>query len=212
VLSWDGTKATSVRVPGSGVLRAVAAVRPDDVWAQGLDDSADNGPSSIFLLHWDGECWTRTGPGVRGVARGLVTAGGSAWLYGGDGTSGGKRFLFRLGSTPSRIDLPAGVGESTFTAGVDDGHGGLWLAGYTGGSDFPKAVYSHRTSSGSWTVARAPEDPRGRHDPAFGGGEVNGMALVPGTGTIWAVGSKGSNEDQYKFYRLVQSYGQRVSR
>jgi hypothetical protein len=155
VLSWDGTKATSVRVPGSGVLRAVAAVRPDDVWAQGLDDSADNGPSSIFLLHWDGERWTRTGLGVRGVARGLVTAGGSAWLYGGDGTSGGKPFLFG-----------------------DEGAGGS----------------------------------RGRHDPAFGGGEVNGMALVPGTGTIWAVGSKGSNEDQYKFYRLVQSYGQRVSR
>jgi hypothetical protein len=189
-----------VPVPVDGRLRSVTAVRPDDVWMSGADRAGEE-----FVLHWDGQHWTRRSDlGIAGVARprGVFTAGGGAWLYGREHE--GKPFLLQLGATVGRVDLPAGAGDD-LTAAVDDGHGGLWLAGYVGGIDFPKAVYSHRTSSGSWTVTRAPEDPRGRRDRSYGGGRINDMALIPGTDTIWAVGAKGSNEQEYSYYRLVQT-------
>lgn len=207
VLHWDGTKASSIPVPGSGSLRAVTAVRPDDVWVLGAHYSDYHGWIDPFLLHWDGRSWTTTA--VLGVQEaqpgGLFAAAGSGWLYGRG--KAGKPLLFRLDGTPSRVDLPRAADGWDPEAGVDDGRGGLWLTGYTSGEDFPKAEYFHRSWYGSWTVTPAPEDPRGRDDEAYGGGEIHGMALVPGSGTIWAVGAKGSNEEEYQYYPLVQTLG-----
>src|SRR5207248_5597943 len=58
-LHWDGTSWTQVSTPNPGtasyVLRGVAAVYGNDVWAVGY-----SGPSSTrtFTLHWNGTLWS----------------------------------------------------------------------------------------------------------------------------------------------------------
>jgi hypothetical protein len=88
ILHWDGWKwtiAESAAQDGDAVLRGLAAVSPDDVWAVG---SAQGAP---FAVHWDGASWQTVALPTPAVAGGLNAISGSAtdlWAVGAaaDGT------------------------------------------------------------------------------------------------------------------------------
>jgi hypothetical protein len=59
---------------------------------------------------------------------------------------------------------------------VSDGHGGLWLTGLSVSTNQSYVV--HRTSSGAWSRTAL---------------NAGALALIPGTTSLWAVGSKATS-------------------
>jgi hypothetical protein len=82
ILHWDGWKwtiAESATQDGDAVLRGLAAVAPNDVWAVG---SAQGAP---FAVHWDGASWQTATLPTPSVVGGLNAISGSAtdlWAVG----------------------------------------------------------------------------------------------------------------------------------
>jgi hypothetical protein len=59
---------------------------------------------------------------------------------------------------------------------ASDGHGGLWFSGISASAQPPRAV--HRSASGVWSASKL----------SAGDGDVEGLALIPGTTSLWAAG------------------------
>jgi hypothetical protein len=57
-LHWDGSTWSNSPVPGTGMLRKVRAVAPDNVWATGTYYNASAQLYQTLLVHFDGTAWT----------------------------------------------------------------------------------------------------------------------------------------------------------
>ncbi|MGW4665563.1 hypothetical protein [Streptosporangium sandarakinum] len=94
VLHYDGTAWTDTALPDTGpegMLQAVAASGPDDVWAAGISGSQSN-PKPL-LLHWDGRSWTTmtpppTGPYGSEIRNLYAPAPGKLWAITNDSSMG----------------------------------------------------------------------------------------------------------------------------
>lgn len=88
---WNGRqwKATPFPVPAAEdssfsdvAVQGIAAVKPDDVWADVADvGSPSSGGQGAFLMHWNGRTWTWTPFPYTGVAFSPVTADGHGGLW-----------------------------------------------------------------------------------------------------------------------------------
>jgi hypothetical protein len=88
---WDGRTWQATPLPGLELgtspffgltVAGIAAVKPDDVWADISDlGSADSNRQGAFLLHWNGKAWTRVVFPYSGLAFSPVTTDGHAGLW-----------------------------------------------------------------------------------------------------------------------------------
>ncbi|MFI0353495.1 hypothetical protein [Actinomadura sp. 9N407] len=184
------------------VIQGVRQRAADDVWAVGRVPKGGGAPERGYAARFDGTTWhTMTPPQVQGKGGRLVAvlplAADDVWITGyvfengvrkdasyhwngsewrEDVLPGGARFgggIHHISSANANYYLyyPDGL--------VDDGAGGLWAVPslpVTRGE--PQIL---RYTSGSWRLEQTATGVQG---------EIRGIARVPGTSTLWAVGQR----------------------
>jgi hypothetical protein len=88
---WDGRTWRATPLPDLGLgtrsllgvtVEGIAAVTPDDVWADVSDlGTALSGRQGAFLLHWNGRAWARASLPYTGLAYSPVTTDGHGGLW-----------------------------------------------------------------------------------------------------------------------------------
>ena len=203
---------TWLEVPSPGyfsdhnVLRDVAAIAPDDVWAIG--ESRVDGETVGLAMHWDGGSWTlHPVPhptaipgngwvdllGITAVAPDDVWAAGSKRVsHPIDGFLGSQAFVIHWdGSSWSEVPAPftpAGCTGATVYGIEAFGPDDIWFVGETcgvSGSGWQPALAMHWDGSG-FTL----------HELPFIGIGGHGLEDVAGTGPddVWAVGGGGDGD------------------
>lgn len=198
---YDGTGWSEVPAPSGHeeYITDLAASGPDDVWAAGYrrGDSGDR----PLIQHWNGRRWsTVKTPDTAGRLAQITTFPGSTRVWAvGNGTSD-PLVLRRSGNSFSQA--PEVPGTDTFATGVaPDGSGGAWIA-LTG--SFPARVGPAQTGTthyahfrdGAWKLAQGGTHP----------GTIRSWVLtrVPGTGSLYAVGSYSTDSGQKGY---IERYG-----
>jgi hypothetical protein len=161
------------------IAEQAAALSSKDIWVLG---QAFSGKGPIVMLRWTGHRWVRSAfPRQReaGYPYGLVATGsGSLWLVWQPSKAGAAQYLLHCtGHRWARVDLPASDIVLTMTG---DGHGGLWDSAVGPGTSQPQ-LFMH-WSAGRWAVTRVPSS------PGLELGQVDELAVIPGTRSVWAVG------------------------
>jgi hypothetical protein len=216
VLHWNGARwSVAKHLPaGFAELTGVTALSATNVWvfggpggqpgfgtwhfngktwqlqkgdAAGLENASALSASNIWAIgsasapydrvqHFNGKNWqTVSAKAFSGLQfeRVLAFSAKNIWIsaVSQGGTSPGWLVHFN-GTQWSRFKVPWAVQPGGV---VPDSRGGLWLTGYAIGSSSSYVI--HRTASGAWS----------RSAVAFG---LSGLALIPGTRSLWAVGDK----------------------
>lgn len=176
LMHWDGEKWSTVRGPqGAGIVRAVDARTPDDVWA--------GGPG--LFEHFDGNHWSVVPSPRKGANPAALTA-----LDADDVWAVGTRPPHRLGYRSPRPYAAHwdGTSWSSVTVPHPPGPGGLasvsaatpsdiWAVGTTG--TVPGTPYTVHYDGSRWHSVAPP-----------GTGDGSGLAgvSVVSSGDVWAVG------------------------
>jgi hypothetical protein len=199
---WDGRRwqESLASAPQGTTLKALAAIRSDDIWAAG--DVATNGHSRSILLHWDGHRWQSSlAPdaiqnesvlfGVAAVSSTDVWAVGRYYDVGAAQTR--PLLLHWDGNRWSQgvpVSLPPSY--STLQAVVALAANDVWAVGWmdtqiqltTLGHQYPvagSATYIVHWDGVRWTQVPSP-------NPGYASNEL--LSVVAGAGgQLWAVGS-----------------------
>ncbi len=125
------------------------------------------------LLHYDGKAWRQvTAPVMAGVQLDgvLAVSARSAWVTGHSLQDGQQELFHFNGRTWQPLTEPLSV----LPVGLaPDGQGGLWLSADTAHG----WLIEHRTAAGAWAAP-----------VSLAKGGASGLALIPGTTSVWAVG------------------------
>jgi hypothetical protein len=168
---------TKMRLPG--VPNSAAALSANNVWVLGYVLAH---PSRSVLMHWNGKRWTTTGlprQSVAGEAGALVATGPrDLWMSWFPTKPGAQGYLLHwAGGRWSKVRPPAGASGGP---AVSDGAGGWWGSGFAAGKKRVQLfVHWH---AGRWTITKVPN---GTHEP----GNVDELALIGGTRSVWATGN-----------------------
>jgi len=167
----SGTTWTKVTGLGGGVSTA-SALSAADMWAIGSDTTA---PDDI-LVRYNGTTWQRvSSPALTGQQfySILATSDSDVWVI---ATVGGRppwHLLHFDGHGWTSASVPSSLQLRAITS---DGHGGLWFSAAKSSSQAPLAV--HRSVAGTWST----------HPLPAGTGQAFGIALIPGTASLWSTG------------------------
>jgi hypothetical protein len=170
---YNGHGWTELGGAAAGIVRA-SAVGAGDIWAIGSATSAEDS-----LVHYNGTRWTRvSATALKNVQFTDIAAVSRAdvWAAGiGAGEPGPALIVHWNGQRWAKVTVPWPVSPLGLIA---DGHGGIWIAADSGLTE-NVAWMLHRSRSGHWIRTRIGSAPTA----------VDGLALVPGAGAVWAVGS-----------------------
>jgi hypothetical protein len=168
---FDGT--TWTQVTGSAVgLVSASAVSAKNIWAIG---STAQGPSGDMLAHYNGTSWNPvTAPALTGLEfYGILAQSRTkVWAIAGNGQGGAAQLVHFDGSQWTSIKSPYPTATLSYFA--PDGQGGFWMDSYHSAS---KTRVFHYTASGQWSRT------------TLSSGSMGPLALVPGTTSVWGVGS-----------------------
>jgi hypothetical protein len=192
---WNGTSWSIVDAASfPGVLYAVVALGPDNVWAVG----SENYPGRGLIEHWNGTTWTATYLRFPALLRGVAAVGPKAiWAVGqrynrrnsfGDTTLA----LFFNGNSWRQITTPNPLSrndtdQNWLTAVSPVTANDVWAVGRYGNHDLgpnDETLIEHWNGS-RWSVVPSPS-PGGSLDD-----DLWGVAAV-GSGDVWAVGGVGA--------------------
>jgi hypothetical protein len=170
--TWHYNGHTWTQVTGSAVgLVEASAVSAKNIWAIG---SSSEGPAGGLLENYNGTSWT---PATASVLSGLQFAGilalssSNVWAMA-ENSSGEALLVHFNGSEWTSVTVPySGIALNYF---APDGQGGFWLDAVDTTS---KTWVLHYSAAGTWTRT------------ALGTGSMGPLALVPGTTSLWGVGS-----------------------
>lgn len=156
-----------------------AAISSNNIWVVGQSFS---GKGPYVLMHWNGHRWTTSDlpkQPVAGFPPGLLAAGPhDLWLNWYPRKAGAAGYLLHgTGTHWSKVTFPDGA---TGSLAAPDGAGGVWLSGFAAGSKRVQ-LFMH-WSAGKWTTFSVPN---GHYIP----GNVDQLALIPGTRSVWATGN-----------------------
>jgi hypothetical protein len=207
---FNGRAWQAISLPGpvnSSDTYDASAVSANNIWA-----IAGGGPgtgTANGLLHWDGIRWHMvTLPSFlaskTNLASVLALPGGDVWVAGGiPGSSGSAQGVTALwnGHTWTVDKLPAdpAAPDDVISDLVSDGSGGAWAMGFTA-SSCAGPMWHYR--SGNWTDT----GPVGCSVGAYVHGP-QGLANVPGTTSVWAVGGQNDPHVPNDEAGLVMLYG-----
>ena len=145
-----------------------------------IRDRSLTGPT--YVLHWNGRRWSRSDfPRQRapGYPFGLIATGPNdmwtTWVLAKNLTA--PYLLHWTGSHWTKVGFPKG-GSGAPAAG--DGSGGLWLNGFASGKKRVQ-LFLH-WSAGHWKLWQVPQK-------GWEPGNVDYLALIPGTTSVWATGN-----------------------
>jgi len=197
---WDGTTWTEVPSPDlgegeGGALNTVVAISPSDVWAAGGQDHAA-GDTTSLIEHWDGSAWNVV-PGPAQPEHSsmsfsdLARVPGTSTLWGvGTMVSTEQPPAFILQPIAARWDdgawhivrvrIPPMWGA--FNAVAVAGRNDVMAVGYRSGYNGTSKTLSEHWDGSSWKIIHPP-------NPWPGENDLLGISRVPGSSSMWAVGS-----------------------
>lgn len=155
----------------AGGVATASALSATNVWAIG------NGPALPYhaIDHFNGKSWqVVTANALAGLQFWDIHAFSTTnvWVSAVSNGLGRPAWLVHYnGRAWTRIKVPCTLVSNTFAS---DGRGGLWL---TGQSFTGRSFILHRSRAGAWSRINIPA-------------AVNDLALIPGTTSLWAVGSR----------------------
>jgi hypothetical protein len=218
IVHWNGARwSLAKRLPGAGQLTGVTAFSPSNVWvfggggftgglgtwhfngrtwrqwrgnANGLETAGAVSASDIWAIgglltpdstieHFNGRSWRPvTAKALSGLSFHYITAfnRNDIWASATSATSNVPVFLVHFNGTRwTRFELPWKVDVYSV---VGDGRAGLWMNGLgpTRKPFVSQPYVVHRTASGRWSRTAI-------------GTFLFDLALVPGTTSLWGVGS-----------------------
>ena len=166
---FDGQPWSQATGTATGLVSA-SALSPSNIWGIG---STSTGPCGDMLVHYNGTTWQPvTAAALTGLQFGGILAlpGGNVWAIAGSG--GAARLVHFNGSKWASVKAPySGLTLNFFTR---DGQGGFWL---DSSSSAGKTAVLHYSASGRWSRI------------TLTSGRMGPIALVPGTRSVWGVGS-----------------------
>jgi hypothetical protein len=155
----------------------VVALSSTDIWVAGRKF---NGQGAEIFLNWNGHRWNKTAlrTGLPGTAEALFTTGDrDLWLEWSPNPDAAPFLLRKSGSGWAKVILPRGYGGYLATG---DGAHGVWLYGFAPGRKRVQVFLHWR--AGHWTIFKVPNSP---YQP----GNVDAIAVIPGTTSMWATGN-----------------------
>lgn len=171
--TWHFDGHTWAQVTGSAIgLVSASAVSASNIWGIG---STSRGPCGDMLVHYTGTSWQPvTDPALSGLLFFGIRALSSTnvWAIAGNGSGGQAQLVHFDGSAWTSVKAPySGITLDNF---APDGHGGFWLDSSTSRSNTSVLHYS---ATGQWSrITLTP-------------GGMGPIAPVPGTRSLWGVGS-----------------------
>jgi hypothetical protein len=186
---WNGRRWAIVPAPGFAVvtaLNACAAISPNDISIVGQSGVVVGGTG--LVLRWNGNTWQATTnlPGVTVLDGITATRAGRLWVVGEDDSLGpGKAAAFDWTHAAGWTAVSPNFADPMAEYDVAARRGEAWMVGGTPGQDMGGAP-------GSPTVARWTHT-RGSWREALNTtlpGVLFGVAQVPGTTRLWAVGER----------------------
>ena len=192
LMHWNGSAWRDVTPPDpqpdQGLID-VAQSAPGDAWAVGYTTDPGLRP---LVLHWNGDRWTSVAapaPEGQGVLAGVsVSPDGNAWAVGYAYQGITYRSLAERwdGHVWRVVPTPNASAVFTYLHGVAAvSSDNVWAVGtaYDAAHNRFRAL-SERWNGSSWTVVPAPNYQTGSPKTNI----LNGVALVPGGGVLWASG------------------------
>lgn len=170
--TWHLHGTTWTKVTGvAGSISMASALSATSMWAISSDGTA---PDDI-LVHYNGATWQRiTSPVLTGVQFSGIAVKHANDIYALATAGNGSQHLVHFNGTAWKsLTVPS---SARFKGLAPDGSNGEWLSGIQSSSQAP--VAEHRDFSGTWSSYPLP-----------GGGQALGVALIPGTTSLWATGS-----------------------
>lgn len=192
---WDGARWKIVRTPTPGALAFLAdvsAASASDVWTVG--SYVEGGIFANLAMHWDGTAWSQVsvpspGTGDNNLESVLALGSDDVWAVGyatDSGVSGRTPVAMHWdGTSWTLVPTPSISGQLISLAAGS--HGRLWAAGYR---ESPPNTLIERWDGATWHQVRS-EDRPGVVDNA-----LFGVAVDPGTGLAWAVGSSATTQSE----------------
>ncbi len=187
--AWRRTAAPLPSAAAGGTLTSVRAFSATDVDAVGtwFSATATGGP---LIEHWDGQRWTaHTAPnpsGCQGSFTSIAAVPGSAVRFavgfcaGADGTSDQALIERSSGGRWSIVPANAPAGSSLQSV-TPVSPTAVWAVGSTTALTGARSTLAERWDGSRWAVVPTP-------DPSVNDW-LQSVVRVPGTGTLWAVGS-----------------------
>ncbi len=184
LLHWDGTTWTSVSHPGgSSILRGLAAIDTNDVWAVGYSQTV---PRHSVIEHWDGIQWSFVpGPDPSGNDELFsITAVNANDVWGVGDTEGETLIVHWDGQTWTQITSP-NQGRVNELFRVDSsGPNNIWAAGdFADDGGIHWQPLTMHFDGVAWTIVPSVPGAPG----AYGYSRLGGVAVVPG-GDVWISG------------------------
>jgi hypothetical protein len=171
--TWHYNGSTWTQVTGSAVgLVEASAVSAKDIWAIG---SSSEGPAGGLLKHYNGTTWEQvTASALSGLQFSGILALSSTNVWAMAENASNEALLVHFnGSQWTSVTVPySGIALNYF---APDGQGGFWLDAL--GTTSSKTWVLHYSSAGQWSRT------------ALSTGSMGPLALVPGTTSLWGVGS-----------------------
>lgn len=185
---WNGSQWSVVRSPNptheQNLLLGVSVVARNDVWAVGTDGLTNTQP---LMLHWDGTSWKDlSGPSAPYASELHSVAGIShndVWAVGSSGGSGPQTLAEHWnGRSWQVVSVPQGpTGGGALNSVTARAANDVWAVGY--GVSFPNGIsLTEHWNGKDWQVVKSPSPDTKGVNPLMG------VAAVPGTATLWAVG------------------------
>ena len=178
--AWQVVASPEAPESSDNVLRRVAALAPDDIWAVGYYLS-DSSVRETLTLHYDGRHWRLVDSPNLGEADnallGLAAGDGVVWAVGSANEGSNETVTMRwTGAGWQPVASPnVGQGDNALRgvaiAAADD----VWAVGAS-----PAGALIEHWDGAAWQVAPAPADPR----------PLNAVA-VAAPNDVWAVGDAG---------------------
>ena len=172
--TWHLRGTTWLKVTGpGGEISTASAISSADMWAIG----ADNVSPDDILVHYNGTTWQQeTSTALAGLQFGSILAlsDTNVWVTATVGGGLPEHLLHFNGKAWTSQLAPSGVQLRSI---APDGHGGLWFSAARPKASQPPLA-EHRTVTGTWSGHALPT----------GTGQAFGMALIPGTSSLWASG------------------------
>jgi len=203
--SWKVVQSPNVANVGSGFtfLAGIAAVSASDVWAVGFSSSAAVQNNQTALIeHWNGTAWTivqGANAGIAGFLYGIAAVSpDNIWAVGSLTTSAGgagtQQALIEhwngaswsvVGSPGSAIE--GGILDAVAARSASD----IWAVGSTVSSQ-PQTLIEHWDGH-SWKTVSSPNVGTNGPDAPTINNNLSGIAAVPSSHVIWAVGDAENN-------------------
>lgn len=194
---WDGTQWSIVpsQSPAAvnNVLMGVTAIAAGNIWAVGYQDNNGSCPSAL-IEHWNGKSWqvvTNPNQCNSQLMDVVAIASKNVWAVGRD-TTGQPLIDHWNGTSWSIVSSPSLGSGGGMLMGVTSIHANnIWAVGWQLTPVGYTQTLSEHWNGTSWSLKAIP-------NATSVDNSLNGLARVPGTTQVWAIGAYYGSANYYQ--------------